>query len=492
MPGLIVALLLAFSLLLVHFSLRARPMPRDRPLNVDDGLPLPEVAQSSTVFSLTALFGAYYGIAVTLGLPALCGLAFGTAVGLFVIGYWIDHTLNDIDKDERTFETFLVRILRGDKRNARIYTFVISLTQLVYAVGELLILRELARIALRLRPEQATLLAIGVGMIGYFYVLFGGYLALFRTDLVQLGLLILMAVVFGIVVLSHSPFEWLTRLTSHPGYWQPRFMGTSRWLWGPHFFIAAVMSFGQLMASPDTWKRVFQVSKRKHSPKVRLAILLGVGALPYLILLPFALAFSASSTAPITKGVSSSALADNRLFAAAAAAFVVSFLSAFNGALLASVHVQLMMRRITVTKLEEAGFYWRMVAALVFIGIAFVVTLSVFTNASLYGFTNPWLLGSLLMGAYAAIAGVQVATKGDISQLPSNSLIYIFALSFSGWFVYFFLFSPGYTKEPSLGSVNSVPWGVAFCCGTIALTRLFIFGGRKYARHRNSNNQRSA
>ena len=53
MAGLVVAALLGLSLFIVHFSLRARPMPKDYPLNVDEGLPLPELAQSSTVFSLT-------------------------------------------------------------------------------------------------------------------------------------------------------------------------------------------------------------------------------------------------------------------------------------------------------------------------------------------------------------------------------------------------------------------------------------------------------
>src|SRR3954469_15018638 len=51
--------------------------------------PLPEVGQASTVFSLTALFGAYFGIYIFLGLPALAGVACGTVLGLFVIRNWI-------------------------------------------------------------------------------------------------------------------------------------------------------------------------------------------------------------------------------------------------------------------------------------------------------------------------------------------------------------------------------------------------------------------
>ena len=108
MPGLVVAVLLISSLLLVHLSLRARPMPKERPLDVDEGLPLPELCQSSTVFSLTALFGAYFGIALALGLPALIGLAFGTVLGLFLIQYWIDK------KQPERFETFLFSSLGAE------------------------------------------------------------------------------------------------------------------------------------------------------------------------------------------------------------------------------------------------------------------------------------------------------------------------------------------------------------------------------------------
>lgn len=92
------------------------------------------------------------------------------------------------------------------------------------------------------------------------------------------------------------------------------------------------------------------------------------------------------------------------------------------------------------------------------------------------------------MGAYAAIAGVQVGTRGDISRLPKNSLLLIFVLVISGWLLYFFN-SPGFTREPKIESVNTVPVGVGFFFVTALLSRLFIFGGQKYARNRRDDNQ---
>src|SRR5947207_2470705 len=135
MPGLIVAMVLGFSLLLVHYTLRSQPMPSARPLNVDEHLPLPWLAQTSTVFSLTALFGGYFGVAVALGLPAVSGLAFGTVLGLFIVRRWINRTLLSTPHEGR-FEDFLSRILEGDSANRMVYVLSLAGCQCVFATSE--------------------------------------------------------------------------------------------------------------------------------------------------------------------------------------------------------------------------------------------------------------------------------------------------------------------------------------------------------------------
>jgi uncharacterized protein YneF (UPF0154 family) len=208
MPGLIVAVVLGFSLLLVHFTLRSQPMKSTRPLDVDEDLPLPWLAQTSTVFSLTALFGGYFGVAVALGLPAVTGLAFGTVLGLFIVRHWINSTLRGTEHEPR-FEDFLSRILMGHSSNRMVYVLALAGCQCVFATSELLILRELARVALGLKSEQATLLAVALAILGYFYVLHGGYMALFRTDVVQLLLVGVMAIAASVfLVAQHSQVTW--------------------------------------------------------------------------------------------------------------------------------------------------------------------------------------------------------------------------------------------------------------------------------------------
>lgn len=471
MSILLVAGLLITSLLLAYYSRRAWPMPAERPLDVDEGLPLPEFAQASTVFSLTALFGAYFGIAWVLGLPALIGLAFGTILGLFLIHYWIEQ-----QKPDR-FETFLFGLLEGNERNAAVYALMISAVQCVYVTSELLILRELAKAALGLKSEHATILAIGVAILGYFYVLLGGYLALFRTDLLQFGLVSLLAVASGAFLLIRTiPAGWAGRLLPRPGYWELPLVGTGVGLYVYHFFIASVMGLGLLVASPDTWKRVFQVRRRGSSRRVRFLSFVGVGVMPYVVLLPFAITVSllAGGGAARRSLVFAAPAPGNLLFVAAASGLIASFLSAFNSALLASVHLGLMLVRKKVgVRREMSRFYWLMSAALLAVFFLFRALPSLTSNA--------YLLGNFLLGAYALIAGVQIGARGAVSRLPEHSLLLLFSVGLAGWSVYF-VSAGGLPEVPSLNMVNMVPPGVLLFFVTALLCQLLIIGGRKNAR----------
>jgi len=450
-------------------------MPADYPLNVDEGLPLPELAQSSTVFSLTALFGAYLGIALVLGLFALIGLACGTVLGLFLVAYWIDSRYWLKSGGKGTFEGFLSEVLNGNETNVLVYSFVISIVQCAYAASELLILRELAKAALGLKYQQATLLAILVAIIGYFYVLRGGYLAVFRTDVIQLGLVTIMALASGAVLLRHFSVDWIGKLWSQPGFWELPILGASRWLAVYHFLVAMVMGLGFMLASPDTWKRVFQVLKRGKGPRLRALSLVGAGALPYLVLLPFAITISFRPNERVKPGfMASTSLSGNWIFTAAALGLISSFLSSFDSAMLAGAHVQLITyRRQRRVKSERLRFYWIMVAVL------FVIWL-LFESGIRFG--NPWLLGNFLMGAYAAIAGIQVGTRGNLSRLPPYSMFVIIFVSMLFWLMYFGSKLEA-LKTPTIYSVNTVPMGVVVFLGAAFLSVIAIFlGGLKRVR----------
>lgn len=469
MPGLLVAILLISSLLLVHFSIRSQPMPQARPLDVDEGLPLPEAGQASTVFSLSALFGAYFGIASVLGMTALTGLAFGTVVGLFLVRRWISR------RQPQRFEEFLFSLFQGEERNAVVYAMMLSLVQCAYAGSELLILREVAKTALGLKSEQATLVAIGVAIIGYFYVLMGGYMAVFRTDVLQFMLVGIMALASSVVLLiHHEPIDWSTRLLPRAGYWAMPLTDSKVALYVYHFAIAAVMGFGLMSASPDTWKRVFQVNKRKSRPARRFVTFVVVGLAPYLVLLPFVLSIGPIPDGPLQQGlVVLPALSSNLVFIAAALGLVASFLSSFDSALLASVHVVLMIhRRKSRVDRELSRFHWLMVAALLAIFFLFL---------SLYHFGNVYLLANFLMGAYAFIGGLHIGTRGDISRLPDNSLLWLAVLGTAAWIIYFV--SEGLPDLPTTYQLNTVPGAVLLCVVIALLSQILLrLGDKRNAR----------
>jgi hypothetical protein len=470
MPGLLVAIILIASLLLVHFSLRKQPMPEGRPLDVDEGLPLPEAGQASTVFSLTALFGAYFGIALLLGLPALMGVAFGTALGFYLIRRWIDRY------QPKRFEAFLFKILRGAKGNTSMYAFAILGIQCAFATSELLILREIAKVSIGVRPEQATLLAVGIAIIGYFYVLFGGYIAVFRTDVVQFFLVGGMAIIFSVFLFSPNLFgELAVGLFPRPGYWELP-VGSTTWvLYSYHFCIGAIMGMGFLAASPDTWKRVFLVSKKYGKSNIRFLTLVIVGMMPFLMLIPFALSIGSIPDGEVNSGAMFSKLLNNDvLFVAAVLGLVASFLSSFNSALLASVQIGLLLKRKTTrVKSEMSRFHWLMVTAIFTIFFLFVGF-----NAS----GNPYLLANLLLGAYSIIGGVQIGTKGDISRLPENSLLWIYVLGGVGWLLYL-VSTIGLPKVPTTYQINTVPGGVVFFLITTFICQMLSIGRRKNVRH---------
>lgn len=490
---------LAYSLFLVYYWKNRQPLPA-QPLNVEQNLPLPWLAQTSTVFSLTGLFGAYLGIAVLLGLPALLGLAAGTVLGLFIVQWWIVSTLKKLGKEGAVFEDFLAAVLPDNKMDGTVFAFTLSAIQCVFATSELLILRELGKAALGLTSEQATLLAISIAILGYFYLLLGGYVALFRTDRIQLIVVCLTAVAVSIYfIIRHSLTGWTTiSLVPPQDFWGIPFLGRPHGLYVWHFAIATVMGLGCLLCSPDTWKRVYQVNKDQggaaHPLRRRILTFLAVGLLPYVVLLP--VAFSAIGKVEVKpccpdpllfRGFKLPDAAVNKgLVAVFAIPLIASFLSSFNGSFLASVHVSLIWARKVTTMSgktrihslpEEARFYQIMMSTLLAISLLVFGILYLSTQLE---FKNPWMIGSLLMGGYALVAGFLIGTGGKVARLPPYLLSAGFLFGSILW-VRYFVSSPAYCKCPTLSSIQTVPVGVAFCLAVALLCWVIIFAnGRRH------------
>lgn len=472
MAGPLIAILLIGSLLLVHFSVRARPMPARHPLDVDKGLPLPEAGQASTVFSLTALFGAYFGIHLVLGLPALLGIAFGTVVGLFVIRGWVQKY------NVRTFEEFLLLILEGESRNTAVFAVIVSAVQCAYAASELLILREIARTLLDIRSDYATLLAVSVGIIGYFYVLFGGYLAVYRTDVLQFALVAAMALAFTVYSIIAGPSvelgnSWLPRA----GYWEIPVVGAGAGAlkYAYQFLIGAVMGFGLLAAAPDAWKRVFVVATLRERSLRRFAAFVAVGIAPFLVLVPVALTVPHIPDGPVNANLLFSGFpTQNIVFVAGSLGLIACFLSSFNSAMLASVHVGLLFqRKQRRVELELPRFHVLMASSLL---AAF------FLFAALLSFGNPYLLANLLLGPYALISGIQAGTQAAPAHLPANSLLWIAVGGFLAWFVYLETVF-GIPTAPTTYQVNTVPSAVMLFLIVAIVCKVLTIGSARHVRH---------
>lgn len=462
MIGIAIATSLIASLLLVHFSLRRQPMPHDRPLDVDTGLPLPELGQASTVFSLSALFGAYFGIHLLLGFPAVLGLATGTVLALFLLRIRVEQVA------AKSFDHFLTIAFDGKSSNLIPLAMAISATQCLYATSELLIFQGIADTSLGMRSDHASLLAISIGVVAYFYVLFGGYMAVFRTDVLQF----LFVLGMGLVVLIFTDFQLFTGHNSvlvfpRPGYWPLPMNGPSALLYTYHFTIGTLLGISFIIASPDAWKRVYLVSTGENKSSLRFAFFVTAGGGPFALLFAVDQVTSSIPDGPMNlAGVWTGMLTSSILFGATFVALIASFLSAFNGALLTSVHIGLVIRRhLKPLADERSRFHWLMSSTL--LAIFFLYT-------AMRALENPYLLGNVIFGLYAPVAAILLGTRGLADALPRGSVHWILTTSVTGWMVYF-ISEMGVPKVPTTFQINTIAGGILIFTLAFLVTRLLVY-----------------
>src|ERR1035437_8710369 len=181
-----VAVYFIVVLLIVFFGSKTRPLAPTAPLD-DDAVPFPAAGQASSIFSLTALFGAYTGIFLLVGLDAVIGLAAGSTAALLLIR-------RAGEKQACSYETFLAAREGSSPETKALGSFLVIM-QLGFAVSELLLLRLALQSTFSLTPAQTAVAAPLLAFIGYSDCLLGGYSAIFRTDILQLGMIVLMCIV---------------------------------------------------------------------------------------------------------------------------------------------------------------------------------------------------------------------------------------------------------------------------------------------------------
>lgn len=470
MLGALVSILLLSSLVIAYIATRECPVPAVRPLDVDSGLPFPAFGQASTVFSLTAWFGAYFAIFLVLGVPAIAGIGVGTVIALFFVRHWVKISRAS------SFENFVSFLLLGqDNSHVTWLSVIISIMWIGFAASEIIILKEVVQAILYLRSDQALLISIGSSIIAYFYLLIGGYAALYRTDVIQFIFVFLMTVILsGIVLLKLSSISEINVLLPRIGYWNfPvvwKFGSESIYIY--HFFIGAIMGLAFMLSSPDTWKRVFIVTQNSRKSSYDFLIFVIVGMLPFIMLIPFIISLPNIHDGPIhVKDILSMFPVNNMFRAVLILGLISCFLSSFDSALLAAVHIMLLeTRRMYRGTNEVTTYYILMGSALLFILIAVSCFIS-FVN-------NPYMLANFLLGVFALVAGLLAGAAGKFEQLPRKFLISTLGMVLIIWTAYF-LQSMSEQSSPTTYQVNTIPFGVTLACVTAIVSRILL----RFRRH---------
>jgi hypothetical protein len=233
-----------------------------------------------------------------------------------------------------------------------------------------------------------------------------------------------------------------------------------------HFVIGTLMGLGLLAAAPDAWKRVFVVTRFRRNTLSRFAVFVGVGVSPFLVIIPLGIVIPPLPDGPIDAyKIFSYLITDNILFVASSLGLIACFLSSFNSALLASVHVGLIFRRRQKRVPSELSrFHWLMVTALVSLFLTFFAFVPL---------ENPYLLGNLLLGPYAIIAGIQLGTRAMPHRLPENSVLWLAVLGLVVWFACFEQIV-GLPTAATTYEINTVPYGAFISLMIILVCKILV------------------
>src|ERR1700724_1566426 len=403
MPPIIVAILLILGLVIIHFQTASAPLERERPLDVDS-LPSPWLVHAGTISSLTALFGAYWAIFLLCGAMAILGVAVGGVLGLWFLRKTIRAS------GALSFEAFLgSRNLAIEPSSEHLFWLLLALTQVGFAISELLILRELVVHAFGISPNDATVFAVSLAMVAYFYCLRGGYLAAFRTEMVQFAFALLMCAVISGSAAIHfgsSSSSWTTLVSPlRPRVWVFELPLFSAAVSLVNFLIGACTGGAFFIASPDTWKRVFIVSRAGESTS-SFGALVVLGTLPFVLLAPAAILLPrpelSGQAFDFFRFISHNQITLTCLLLGMSAVF----LSFFENALITATHVIM----LKVRKPQPKNVYTLSLFHYVMGGTFAVIVVGFM--AFMAGLENPYLMGLFLIYSYATVAAATLSTSG--------------------------------------------------------------------------------
>ena len=422
------------------------------PLDIDARIPFPEAGQGSSIFSLTALFGPYLAMFLLLGLPSIIGMVIGSLLGLYKLRLFITKS------DATSFHDLLCNVFDSKLKSNRVLLILIACTQIGFAASELLILRGISTIGFNMDHRSATIFVISLSLIAYFYSLDGGYLAVYRTDILQFIFILFMGLWVTIETLSY--FELLINnkilLGAKSNFWFS-FGAFSNYYINIllNIIFSFTMGFAFIIASPDTWKRVFVVTV--YSSRSSMWLLILSGLMPFLIISP--LVFISGLTPemmfpPLELLVSIFSKSGSFFTTIFMIGIIATFMSSFDSALVAASHLAI-ISHINNQKQSFRGIngYYNT------IGMAFLAINAVFALFVMLGIKNSYYLANLLLIFYAIGAGLLIGAWGVSRKLNLFPLLLIIILPSISWIFYLGTLEEIILK-PGISQIGTIPLGV--------------------------------
>ena len=440
-------------------------LSRSAPLD-DDDLPWAAVGYGSAAVSLNCLFGAYAAALLLVGLACFAGVVAGVVAALFTINWRLAQV------SPRTgFQTLLREMRFSDSLLVdHLLWLLLVFCQLGLALSELILLTHMLATGLQLPRHQAIVGALAVACVGYYYCLFGGYRAVFRTDLLQFILILLMGasmlfVAIRLGIADGFDMSALRDLGRHSFLVDHPLLRTClEWVAG--------LALGSMpvLAAPDAWKRVLIVRRRASgttangsqappemiSARLRAWIksllanapikLTLAASLPLLLIAPLLLIIASAGKArdwtfPLETIF---ALSPDKLDPLIALGMVAAFLSTFDGALISAVHLLLLQRAFKSPLIDQELHRFRVLLGLAF-SVVILLLVPLFSNLP-----NPYALGACLVSPFGLAAGILLGSGFGRRVLRGKAVAYFGTISLAAWtfFCVSLASDPGASENP--------------------------------------------
>jgi Na+/proline symporter len=346
--GLLLAIFLISLLLVATSSWSQWRLKPEAPLDVDEGLPLPWAGYGSSTVSLSALFGAYTATLLVVGFACFAGVATGVILGLLLTNL----RLRKISNPGAGFQSFLysAQVFENEVMD-RVFWLCLAFIQLGFATSELVLLRHVFHEGLRLPSPHSIAATLAIALVCYFYCLLAGYQAVFRVDVLQYIVLLVMCGAFLFLALFSQDVATLPaplRGEATAAIKAVRFGGGYLNLAAPvrfalDFLVGLPLGMMPVIGAPDTWKRVFLLQSRRGAKLSSLMLLIAAG-LPVALSAPlflklagafpgrmFPLQFLFSTSAPLAQGILLLGMTS-------------AFMSTFDSAQISGVHLMLKIK----------------------------------------------------------------------------------------------------------------------------------------------------